>query len=90
MSQATSDGRSLRANFIVTHSPSVTYGDSSLSEGAYGHAAYFRDMGFARCPRCLQRCNTKAKLAINGTQIRTHLLDKMAVQILGRLNYLGK
>ena len=22
-------------------------------------------MGFARCRRCLQRCNTKAKLAIN-------------------------
>ena len=24
-----------------------------------------RGMGFARCPRCMQRCNTKAKLAIN-------------------------
>ena len=24
-----------------------------------------RGMGFARCPRCLQHCNTNAKLAIN-------------------------
>ena len=28
-----------------------------------------RGMGFARCPRCLQRSNTKAKLAIKGQYI---------------------
>ena len=30
-------------------------------------------MGFARCPRCLQRCNTKAKLAIKGEMINKNL-----------------
>ena len=38
-----SGGRSLRdfefkLNFIVTHSPSVSFADSSLPEGAFGHA----------------------------------------------------
>ena len=37
------DGRSLRdlevlTSFVVTHSPSVAYGASSLPEGAFGHA----------------------------------------------------
>ena len=37
------DGRSLRdfivlRNLIETRSPSVTFGDSALPEGAYGHA----------------------------------------------------
>ena len=65
-----------------TLSPAIA---GALPQGEPLDACIFKGMGFAR-----SLCNTKAKLAINGTSIRTHLLDKMAVQILGRLNYLGK
>ncbi|MBR6506015.1 MAG: hypothetical protein IKT37_00235 [Clostridia bacterium] len=45
-------------SFIGGFSPFV-YELLFLSVGLLG------TMGFARCRRCLQRCNTKAKLAIN-------------------------
>ena len=57
------------ANFIVTHSPSVTFGDSSLPEGAIG-LCNLRGMGFALC-----LCNTKAKPAINRT-VNKNLTNK--------------
>ena len=36
----------------------------SQRESLWTRSCIFRGMGFARCPRCLQRCNTNAKLAI--------------------------
>ena len=36
----------------------------SLRESLWTRSRIFRGMGFARSRRCLQRCNTKAKLAI--------------------------
>ena len=46
-----------------TLSPAIA---GALPQGEPLEACIFRGMGFARCQRCLQRCNTKAKLAIKG------------------------
>ena len=44
------------------------YRDSSLyTREPMVRSCIFMGMGFARSPRLLQRCNTKAKLAINRT-----------------------
>ena len=41
----------------------------------------FRGIGFARSPRCLQRCNTKAKLAIKGEVIMIFQLGRYTIDV---------
>ena len=48
----------------IKNNPSVTCGDSSLYTREPLELMLFRMICSARCARCLQRCNTKAQLAI--------------------------
>ena len=56
--------RSRRRGQIVREYPLSPAIAGALPQGEPLDACIFRGMGFARCPRCKQHCNTKAKLAI--------------------------
>ena len=63
--QPKADGGIVKKPKIAGNNPSVANATAPFTQGSlWTRSCIFRGMGFARCYRCLQRCNTNAKLAI--------------------------